>query len=376
MARLLVASPNPKRRAGITSVLQRDSRNSVIDAVDAQEAFAALAGSEFDLVILDVDLPLPGWRAVVSAAREAHPGALRMLVTHQGALEETGIAFEKGDIHKFVFYPFQVEEVEEATRELLDLGETIRRFRDTEAGVEQHLRRFGEAVDRGSLRLVQQPIVRTSDGSLYGVELLLRSVHPELAGPLEVLEAVERCHRILHLGLVVNRLAATWARRVPENVLLFVNLHPAQLGDPQLMETFAPLLPFARRVVLEITERSGLAEVGSWEGSVETLTANGFRVAIDDLGAGYSTLNMLVALEPAIVKVDASLVRDIDRNLRKQGVLSLLVRMAGLVGAELIAEGVETREEFDAAVRCGVELIQGFYVARPQDCWPPVFGEE
>lgn len=374
MASLLLVVPDPVRRRTTAAVLSRQPEHSVVEAADVAEAAAALASRPVDIVIVDVDTPSPGWRAVMAAAREHRPGCLRLLITHDGAVADDPVAaFENGEIHRFLVRPFQVEELEEAVAALVQLAQHVRRLGREGRGTAELERRLDEAFERGLFRLVFQPIVRAQTQEVYGVELLLRSDHPELDGPLAVLEAAERCDRVLDLGAEVNRLAAHWAARIPEPIRLFVNLHPAQLGDPALLARFGPLLPHAPRVVLEITERSGLADVTGWEGAVRTLTDAGFRIAVDDLGAGYNGLNMLVALEPAIIKADASLIRGLDENPRKQGLLSLLSGMAGLIGADLIAEGVENFAEYDAALRCGVDLIQGFFVARAQTGWPARF---
>jgi EAL domain-containing protein (putative c-di-GMP-specific phosphodiesterase class I)/CheY-like chemotaxis protein len=374
MASLLLVVPDRPRRRSTANILNRQPDTAVVEADDVTEAAQALVDGPIDIVIVDVDTPSPGWRAVMASAREHRPGCLRLLITHSGATRDDAVeAFERGEIHRFLVRPFQVEELEQAIAQLLQLARTVRRIGNERRDTTEVERRLDEAFRRDQLRLVFQPIVRVNSQEVYGVELLLRSDHPELDGPLAVLDAVERCDRVLELGGYVNRLAALWALRIPEPILLFVNLHPAQLGDPDLHARFAPLLPFAHRVVLEITERSGLADVTGWEGALRTLTDAGFRIAVDDLGAGYNGLNMLVALEPAIIKADASLIRGIDESPRKQGLLSLLNKMAGIIGAELIAEGVESIAEYDATVKCGVTFIQGFVVARAQDGWPARF---
>jgi EAL domain-containing protein (putative c-di-GMP-specific phosphodiesterase class I)/AmiR/NasT family two-component response regulator len=371
MASLLLVVPDRPRRRITANILNRQPDTVVVEVDDVAGAAEALVERPFDIVIVDVDTPSPGWRAMMAAAREHRPGCLRLLITHEASANDDPVeAFERGEIHRFIVRPFQVEEMEEAIASLLQLARHVRRIGREGRDTTEVERRLNEAFQRNQLRLVFQPIVRVATQEIYGVELLLRSDHPELDGPLAVLDAAERCDRVLELGAEVNRLAALWAERIPEPILLFVNLHPAQLGDPELLFRFAPLLPYARRVVLEITERSGLADVTGWEGALKLLTGAGFRIAVDDLGAGYNGLNMLVALEPAVIKADASLIRGIDENPRKQGLLSLLSKMSGLIGAELVAEGVESIAEYDAAVRCGVDFIQGFVIARAQDGWP------
>lgn len=369
MARFLVASPDPGRGRNIENIITNRSDDLAQVVTSAEELSAALAGAEFDFLLLSARMPGPGWHAIMRAARESHPRCLRALLTPTPELDEVGTAFEKGEIHRYLREPFQVEELEELVVELTNLRKLLVAL-DGQAVRDDLGRRFREALDRRQLRLVHQPIFRTSDLSIYGTEFLLRSSHPELPGPPSVIHAAEMSGMILEFGAMINQLAAEWASRVPQDVNLFVNVHGRQLSDPSIIERFAALLPHAGRVVLELTESFHLAELPGWDGAVRALRERGFRLAVDDFGAGYNGLQVLVELEPAIVKADASLIRGIHLDGRRRGLLSLLVKIADVIGAKLVAEGVETEAEYDAVVNCGVELVQGYFLARPAESWP------
>jgi EAL domain-containing protein (putative c-di-GMP-specific phosphodiesterase class I) len=195
---------------------------------------------------------------------------------------------------------------------------------------------------------------------------------------MTILAAVEPANRIPDLGLRVHALCARWAERLPADVLLFVNLHPAPLGEPALDAHFAALLPHAHRVVLEITERASLRDFGQWESALAHLEIRGFRFALDDLGSGYGYgygygyggLNLLADLRPAFIKLDRSIVRDVDSKPQKQRLVDLLTTFANASNAVLNAEGVETRAERDTLVRAGAHLLHGYHFARPSLTWP------
>jgi EAL domain-containing protein (putative c-di-GMP-specific phosphodiesterase class I) len=121
----------------------------------------------------------------------------------------------------------------------------------------------------------------------------------------------------------------------------------------------------ADRVVLEITERSRATDVHSWEQAIAMLTELGFAIAVDDLGAGYSSLSVLAELKPQYIKVDMSIVRDVDSDPRKQRLIDLLSRFADATDSVLIAEGVETEAEARTVRTCGAHLIQGYLLGRP-----------
>jgi EAL domain-containing protein (putative c-di-GMP-specific phosphodiesterase class I) len=160
------------------------------------------------------------------------------------------------------------------------------------------------------------------------------------------------------------------------SVKLFMNLHPDELASPAgVCERLVALQPWAHRVVLEITERSRLQGIEAWEDSVDAVTKMGFSIAVDDLGAGYSSLSVLAELQPRHIKVDMSIVRGIDSEPRKQRLVALLCRFADATGANLIAEGVETQEEAAALRICGAHMLQGYLFGRPSLSLPPGFAE-
>jgi EAL domain-containing protein (putative c-di-GMP-specific phosphodiesterase class I) len=156
---------------------------------------------------------------------------------------------------------------------------------------------------------------------------------------------------------------------------MFVNLHPKDLADPALFLASEPLSSIASRVVLEITERSSLEKLDNVAERVSALRRMGFRIAIDDLGAGYAGLTTFAQLEPEIVKLDMSLVRDVHTNGTKRKVVRSMTQLAREIGAMVVAEGVENEDELDTVVNLGCDFVQGFYFARPErvpsSCRPP-----
>jgi EAL domain-containing protein (putative c-di-GMP-specific phosphodiesterase class I) len=151
--------------------------------------------------------------------------------------------------------------------------------------------------------------------------------------------------------------------------LVFVNLHAMELADNSLLAADAPLSRHARRVVLEITERAPLEEIKDVAARVGRLRSLGYRIAVDDLGAGYAGLTSFAHLEPEVVKVDMSLIRGIDQSPMKQKLLGSIVSLCRDLGIEIIAEGIETTAERDALVRVGGDLCQGYLFARPDRPW-------
>jgi EAL domain-containing protein (putative c-di-GMP-specific phosphodiesterase class I) len=166
------------------------------------------------------------------------------------------------------------------------------------------------------------------------------------------------------VGRKVRSAVAAAITRAPSNALLFVNVHGLELADEELYSPSSPLSEHAKRVVLEITERTSI-DASMGRSYVANLRKLGYRVAVDDLGAGYAALGALASLEPDIVKLDMSLIRDLHRHSNKLRIVRAITRMCSELGSRVVAEGVETREEQCACTEAGIELIQGFLLARP-----------
>jgi EAL domain-containing protein (putative c-di-GMP-specific phosphodiesterase class I) len=151
---------------------------------------------------------------------------------------------------------------------------------------------------------------------------------------------------------------------------LFLNLHPLDLADESLFDSLSPLTRLAERVVLEVTERAAIEQVDGVERRVSRLRERGFRIAVDDLGAGYAGLSSFALLEPEIVKLDVSLLRDIDQSPVKQKLVASMTALCKDMGFLVVAEGIETSAERDCVVALGCDLLQGYLFARPGRPFP------
>ena len=216
------------------------------------------------------------------------------------------------------------------------------------------------------LTLHFQPIVHARTRARFGYEALLRSADRGLPHPEAVLDAAERLERIPSIGRAVRAHAAkVIASAPPERGVMFVNLHLLDLYDKQLTSAFAPLTKVASRVVLEITERSSLAGEADLRYRVAELRELGFRIAIDDLGGGHARMGTFSLLDCDFVKLDMSLVRDIDRHPVKQRLIASVNDLCRAQGITVIGEGVETLAEEQVLGELGCDLLQGYLIAKP-----------
>lgn len=367
MARILAVDDDPLVRRCISRILV-NAGHEIVPAAHGADALQLASDRAFDVALVDYHLPFLNGLEVLQRLREVQPGCLRILVT--GALDLPMImdAVNRGEVMRVVEKPFEsaglvsaVEDAMVARRRMMEVCRV-----QEQAASEDERQMLIDCLGGDDLFLALQPIIRATDGKIMAFESLLRSHHPVLNSPLPVIRAAERHGMLSELACVVSACAAEWMTRLPEPIKLFMNLHPDELSQPEsICERLSPLAPWASRVVLEITERSRLQGIEAWEQSIEGVRGMGFNIAVDDLGAGYSSLSVLAELQPSVIKVDMSIVRGIDTEPRKQRLVDLLTRFAEATDSTLIAEGVETPEEAQALRDCGAHWLQGYLFGRP-----------
>lgn len=228
---------------------------------------------------------------------------------------------------------------------------------------------FDEALQE--LYVVYQPIIRAYDQSVFAYEALMRCGSSLLKTPADLLNASESLYRVDDLGRAVRRMIAETLRdrtEFPEPI--FVNIHPSELRDEIFLAPDEVLLPFAPRIILEVTERAQLANKEQLAATLRALRAAGYRIALDDLGEGYAGLSWLIKLTPDVAKLDISLVRDIHKSRLQRQLVASLVSVCRRARTLVVAEGVETVREAEVLTDLGCDLLQGYLFARPGLAFP------
>jgi len=228
-----------------------------------------------------------------------------------------------------------------------------------------------DLINRATVRPVFHPILRLADGGLVGHEALTRA---DFQGAFESVEDLfafaESTDRVVDFERVCRRSAIRSAARLPHG-RLFLNTSAPAILDPDWLEGETPglLRSIGLRpdeVVVEVTERLAVTHQEGFETGLRALKERGYRVAVDDMGAGYASLQTLAAVEPDFLKFDTRLVRDIDRSSIKRSLLDTLRVLADKIHARVIAEGIEREEERDTLIGLGIELPQGFLFSREE----------
>ena len=230
-----------------------------------------------------------------------------------------------------------------------------------------------DVLAAGSLVTHFQPIVVSADpGNLFGYEALTRGVAPtgDLIPPTALYEAAVTQNLLYHLDRSARLGAIRAASHHGIEQHLFINFTPSAIYTPEfcLRSTIAamrrtPLL--SDRVIFEVVETERIQDLSHLEGILATYREEGFRVALDDLGAGFASMRLLDALRPDFVKLDMSMVQRVDTDPYKATIAAKLLETAAKLGVESVAEGVETEAEWRWLTENGATYQQGFLFARP-----------
>jgi EAL domain-containing protein (putative c-di-GMP-specific phosphodiesterase class I) len=360
-------------------LLEAEGRQVVV-VHDGPSAARAVLGRPFDVVLSDIHMPGMSGVELLRTVREHDPDVPVILITGEPSLATAVEALALGAL-QYVAKPVSNRTLVDAVARASRMHRLARLKREALRHVPwSHLAGDDDglegAFDRAlaTMWMSFQPIVQARDHGLFAYEALMRASDPALPHPGAILAAAERLDRLPELGRRVRDLSAEAFLRAPPGVLLFVNLHTRDLLDSSLYELDAPLARLASRVVLELTERASLDEVDDIAGRVARLRRAGYRIAIDDLGAGYAGLSSFAALEPEIVKLDMSLVRNIHGSPLRQRLVGSLTALCAEMNMQIVAEGIETVEERDcvAGLACEGLLLQGYLFARPGPPFPAI----
>lgn len=210
-----------------------------------------------------------------------------------------------------------------------------------------------------------QPIVEAETARIFAYEALVRCQAKELLSPLTLFDIAERSGRIRPLNRMLREITVGALPELPRPEYMFINLHVDDFADPQMLSPPKAMLEYASRIVLEVTERAAILDFTRFKESLQVMRDHGFHIAIDDLGSGYSALNTLAEIVPEFIKFDMALIRGIDANPVRQNLVRNMRAFADDLGVKVVAEGVETRGEYETVRELGCHLIQGYYFARP-----------
>jgi EAL domain-containing protein (putative c-di-GMP-specific phosphodiesterase class I)/CheY-like chemotaxis protein len=374
--RVLIVDDDPDLLRGCVRVLQMAGLE-VRGMGRARQALELCAREPFDAIVTDLMMPEMTGLELIKQVRGRDLDVPVLLMTAFPTVDTAVAAIDQG-VLCYLRKPFTMDAFTQAVLKAVKLHRLALLKREAVRLAGDELRQFGDRVGLNaaferaleSLWIAFQPVVSWSRRRVLAYEALLRTQEPLLPHPEALLRAGERLGRLHEVGRAVRAQVAAQMTTAPTD-LVFINLHAHDLLDEQLYAASSPLHPFASRVVLELTERASLDGVPGSDARVSDLRKAGYRLAVDDLGAGYAGLASFAILEPEYVKFDISLVRDVDASSVKRHLLRAMTTLFREMHITTIAEGVETDRERTTLVALGCDVQQGFLFAKPEPGFPP-----
>jgi len=387
--RLMLADDEAPVLAAMSELVSMDPFIDLVGtARDAGEAIDLAIQHEPDVALLDVRMPGGGGSRAAREIRRRSPET-RIVALSASTDPRTVVSMVRAGAVGYVGKDRSGDEVLRAIHRSVygrasisvdRLGEVAERLTEHQARAadrvpkraEVSLERIQEAIRGEVLDTVFQPITDLVDGRICGLEALARFLTRPRRSP-ETWFAEASNHGLLTpLELAAASQALGQLDLAPEGVYVSVNVSPQTLCAPGLVEILQDVP--ARRVVLELTERSPIVDYEEAVECVSTLRVLGSRLAVDDVGRGFSGLGRIVELAPDLLKIDRSLVSGVDADAAKSALIARLTSYGDDVGMEVVAEGIETEAELETLRALGVRNGQGFLLGRPGPIPPTIDG--
>lgn len=221
------------------------------------------------------------------------------------------------------------------------------------------------------IKAVFQPIASLVDGEVFGYEALSRGPQGSLLERPDVLfPAAEKFNKVWELEFLCRSKALARANGLPKDKMLFVNVDPKIINDQRFqkgvtLDMLAHYKIDASKIIFEITEKNSIEDYKSFRKVLDNYTSQGYKIAIDDTGSGYSGLKLLTETRPQFIKIDMDLVRNIDKDALKQALMKAFYEFSVVTNMKIIAEGIETVDELSTLINIGIPYGQGYLLQRP-----------
>jgi EAL domain-containing protein (putative c-di-GMP-specific phosphodiesterase class I)/response regulator of citrate/malate metabolism len=378
--RVLVADDEEVVLVALAELIASDESLELVGtARDAQEAIEFALREHPDVAVVDVKMPGGGG---VRAAREITASRLQTRVVALSAYDDRASVVEmlragaigyvvKGtpatEILRMIRSAIRGEVVlsSEVMANVLEelTGRLHKEDREDEL-FKSHRETIQRVLDDGGPEMVFQPIIDLVTAEVMGLEALARFPwDPDRVTETWFSEASSVGLR-LELELAAVAAALRHLSAVPKGAYVAVNAVAETLMSPQLFDLLQDVP--GERIVVELTEHARVDDYATLNAAMGSLREDGVRLAIDDAGAGYASLRHILQLSPDIIKIDSTLTRNVYRDRPKRALAAALTTFADELGATVVAEGIQSREELDTLRELGVHYGQGFFLARPE----------
>lgn len=258
------------------------------------------------------------------------------------------------------------EAVNKAHQQALSMAE-----KKVQSKYNQMLFDMAQIVNKEDIHLLVQPIVDVASNQMVAYEVLTRGPkNTDFESPLNLFSFARQTGKLYELEMIVLEKALKQMVRMNTKKNVFINFTPISVGNAGFVSDVKRLLNryktvCASQIVIEITERDSIDELEFLINNIKGLRECGIRIAVDDTGAGYASLHTIIEIMPDIIKIDRSVIKDIDRNTVKESMLKGLLLIAKEIGSTVVAEGIESEKEAMILSKNKVDLAQGYFYARP-----------
>lgn len=232
---------------------------------------------------------------------------------------------------------------------------------------------LSEILKQRSIRTVFQPIFDVKNSKIIGYEALSRGPKGSILERPDVLfEAAREFNMLWELEFLCRSLAIERASEKGLDKFLFLNVDPRIIRDEKFKRGFTNTFLKSyniepEKIIFEITEKTAIEDYKAFKEVLDHYVRQGYKIAIDDTGAGYSGMRLITETKPQFIKLDMELIRDIDKDSFKQALCRNLLTLSKITNMKLIAEGVETINEVNTLINIGVEYLQGYFLAKPRE---------
>ncbi|HRZ14898.1 MAG TPA: EAL domain-containing protein [Candidatus Omnitrophota bacterium] len=325
-----------------------------------------------DLVLLDLNMPgMSGHEVCKTLKENLHTTHIPIIMlTCQDKILDKIEAFNLG-VADYIGKHFPFEEILVRIKAILQRTANITGSLTMQERNEK-IQQLRTIIEQKSIRTLFQPIVIMKNKEPFGYEALARGPQGTfLENPVNLFALAEEAGMSFQLDSLCLSLAVERAAGFVKKALLFLNTDPAVINSDYVknLEFLSGSAIPASQICLEITERTFISNFTRLASNLNDLKPMGVMIVIDDLGEGYASLKSIAELKPQFIKVDMSLIRNVHLDIVKQSLIQVICDLSRKINSRLIAEGVETQEEYACLLTLGVEFAQGYFFGRPSPTW-------
>jgi EAL domain-containing protein (putative c-di-GMP-specific phosphodiesterase class I)/CheY-like chemotaxis protein len=377
--RVLIAEDEPSVREALAALIKSEPDLDLVAAAgDAVQAIDLARRYRPDVAVLDVKMPGGGGSRAARAIRALCP---QTRVTALSAYDDRGTVLEMlgAGAVGYLVKGTPAGEILDAIRSsargqgslssevtadvIKTLAGQLKREEFEVQRRQNEVRQVRRLLDGKGLWMLFQPVIDLRAGHLIGFEALARFDPEHVNPPTEWFERAAALGMLTELEMVTARSSFARLAGISPGVFLSVNVSPATLASPSFLEDISSVP--GDRIVLEVTEHARVEDYDALNEALRKLRAYGVRLAIDDAGAGFASLQHIIRLAPEFIKLDIGLTRSIDADPVRRALATALISFAKEIGASMIAEGIETEAEFETLRSLGISSGQGFFLGEP-----------